>query len=164
MSQITEPRQLFLHELGDVLGAEQAIEKALTQVQGEVQDDQLKKRLGQHVDETREQIQNLEKVFEQLGEPPKAERCPSVEGMRAEHQETAGMVGDQLKDAVAVASQTKIEHYEIAAYQSLILQATTLGEKEAADLLNRNLKQEKDMLADVEKEGRRVLTEAAQGA
>jgi ferritin-like metal-binding protein YciE len=53
-----------------------------------------------------------------------------------------------------------VEHYEIAAYESLIELARALGEREVQQLLERNLKEEKGMLADAAKHTRR-LNEAA---
>ena len=43
MSEITTPRDLFLHELGDILYVERALaDEALPQLIGEVQDDELR--------------------------------------------------------------------------------------------------------------------------
>ncbi len=156
MQQITEHRKLFLHELRDVLGAEQAIERILDGVQGELQDEPFRERVGRHVDETRQQIQNLEKAFERLGEQARPEQCPSVAGLQREHEETSALVGPGLKDVVAATSQAKLESYEIASYRALITAAQALGESEVAALLEENLQQEEGMLSDVELNAKRI--------
>ncbi|MNS56957.1 hypothetical protein D3C72_898310 [compost metagenome] len=58
-----------------------------------------------------------------------------------------------VRDAGIIAASQKIEHYEIASYGTLCAFAKTLGEDEAARLLEITLNEEKE--ADV------TLTEAA---
>jgi ferritin-like metal-binding protein YciE len=47
-------------------------------------------------------------------------------------------------DAALICAAQKVEHYEIAAYGSLVTYAKMLGLKEAAKLLAETLKEEKD--------------------
>ena len=82
MSGMTEPRALFLHELGDILYAEKVLVKALPKLAKEATD-----RVGAGVrgasrgDEAA--CGRCRRVFEQLGEKAKAERCPGIkEGSR----------------------------------------------------------------------------------
>lgn len=58
-----------------------------------------------------------------------------------------------VRDAGIIAASQKIEHYEIATYGTLCAFAKTLGEDEAAEILEMTLAEEKE--ADV------TLTEAA---
>jgi ferritin-like metal-binding protein YciE len=58
-----------------------------------------------------------------------------------------------VRDAGIISAAQKIEHYEIATYGTLAAFARTLGEDEAAELLEQTLAEEKE--ADV------TLTEAA---
>ena len=45
MSEITTPRELFLHELGDILYVERKlVDEALPKLIGEVQDDEFRQR------------------------------------------------------------------------------------------------------------------------
>ncbi|MGC4057399.1 MAG: DUF892 family protein [Chitinophagaceae bacterium] len=48
------------------------------------------------------------------------------------------------RDAGIIISAQKIEHYEIAAYGSLVQVALTLGHDEAAQLLDETLQEEED--------------------
>ena len=55
--KVTEPRELFLHDLGAMLKAERQIVKALPRMQKAADDDELATRLGKHVEETKRQIE-----------------------------------------------------------------------------------------------------------
>ena len=156
MPEITEPRELFVHELRDVLGAEQAIVRILEEVQGDLQDEPFRERLDRHAGETRGQIERLEQAFQKLGEEAAPESCPSIEGLYREYQETAAKVSDDLKDAVLTTAQAKIESYEATAYRALIVTAKALGESEVVTLLEESLEQEEGMLSDVELNAKRI--------
>ena len=81
-TQMTDPRELFLHELGDILYAEQTLAKALPTLQEEASDDELAKGFGDHLEETRQHVKNVKQAFEELGEPVKAEKCPGIDGIK----------------------------------------------------------------------------------
>jgi ferritin-like metal-binding protein YciE len=86
-TQMSDPRELFLHELGDVLLAERTLVKALLKLQEEASDEELAKGFADHLDETRQHVKNVEQAFEQLGEPARAEKCPGIEGIKKEHDD-----------------------------------------------------------------------------
>ena len=71
-TQMNDPRELFLHELGDVLYAERTLVKTLPKLQQEASDDELAEGFGEHLEETRQHVENLEQAFEALCEPAKA--------------------------------------------------------------------------------------------
>src|SRR5918998_555867 len=105
MSEIRNPRDLFLHELGDVLYVEAKLEQeVLPKLIGEVTDDELRKGLERHLEQTRSHVENVEAVFELLGEQPTAEECIGFEGLKKEHEELTGDVNEDLMDAVVTAS------------------------------------------------------------
>jgi ferritin-like metal-binding protein YciE len=162
MTEITSPRELFLHELGDILYVEEQLEqKVLPKLIGEVQDQEFRKGLEKHLEQTRSHVENLETVFERLGEQPKPEECIGFEGLKKEHEQLAGEVSPDLLEAVAAGSAVRTEHYEIAAYNALITKARAMGEKEAADLLEQNLQDDKETARQVESIARRLAKEEA---
>jgi rubrerythrin len=59
------------------------------------------------------------------------------------------------------AAAAKTEHYEISAYTSMVAMARSLGEKRVADLLQKNLSDEKATLRKAETIGRRLGREGA---
>jgi ferritin-like metal-binding protein YciE len=159
---VTNPRELFMHELGDILYAERVIEKMLAKLQSEVTDEEFAARIEQHIGETRQQIENLNQAFEELGAKPKAERCPGIEGIRDEHDQFVGeAAGPDVLQLFATGTAARVEHYEIAAYSGLAISARAMGERKVLELLEANLKQEKEMLADGEKIKKRLSTEVA---
>jgi ferritin-like metal-binding protein YciE len=162
MGSIRTPRDLFLHELGDILYVEQKLtSEVLPKLIGEVQDGEFKQSLEKHLDETRGHVTNLEQVFDTLGEPPQAEKCIGFEGLKAEHDELKSEVSADLVEVVDLGAAARTEHYEIAAYDGLIKMARSLGETDVIDLLDENLKQEKDALNEVQKATTRLTKEHA---
>ncbi|HEX2045717.1 MAG TPA: DUF892 family protein [Gaiellaceae bacterium] len=165
MAMITTPRDLFLHELGDILYVERKLaDEVLPKLIGEVQDEELTKGLEKHLDETRQHVTNVEQVFDALGEQPHAEECVGFEGLKSEHDQLVSEAAPDLVDAVDTGAVARTEHYEIAAYEGLIPMARALDEREAIGLLEENLKQEKEALREVESVAKRLAKEQAQVA
>lgn len=162
MAEIQTPRDLFLHELGDILYVERKLtDEVLPKLIGEVQDDELRKSLESHLDETRQHATNVEQVFDSLGEPPQAEECIGFEGLKNEHDQLLADASPQLVDLVDTGAAARTEHYEIAAYEGLIATARSLGASEAVGLLEENLKEEKEALREVESAAKRLTKERA---
>jgi ferritin-like metal-binding protein YciE len=151
MADITTPRELFIHELGDILYVEeQLVQEVLPKLIEEVQHSEFRTSLENHLEETRGHVTNLEQVFDALGARPEAEKCVGFEGLKQERDELTSKVSDTLIDAVDAGAAARTEHYEIAAYSGLIEKARALGEQEIVSLLDENLKQEKEALRQVE--------------
>jgi ferritin-like metal-binding protein YciE len=153
-TQMSDPRELFLHELGDVLYAERVLVKTLPTLQEEASDEELAFGFEQHLKQTREHVKNLETAFEKLGETPKAEKCPGIEGIKQEHDDFVAKESpsQDVLDSFLTGAGARTEHYEIAAYEGLVTMAEAMGEAEVVDLLSENLEQEKTAL---EKQARR---------
>ena len=151
MADITTPRDLFLHELGDILYVEEKLtQEVLPKLIQEVQNGEFRKGLERHLEQTRGHVTNLEQIFDALGEQSETEKCLGFEGLKKEHDEMIGEVSDDLIDIVDAGAAARTEHYEIAAYTGLIEMARALGETEAVGLLEENLKEEKEALREVE--------------
>ena len=164
-TKISEPRDLFLHELGDALTFEKTIEKMLPKLQKEASDEQLATGFERHREQTRRHIQNVEQAFKALGERPKAEKCPGIEGIKAEHDEFVRQgASPQVLDAFLTGAAARVEHYEIATYESLVAMAKAMGENEAAQLLDENLKQDKEVLKEVQTIGKRLAKQGAKSS
>ena len=152
MPEITTPRELFLHELGDILYVERALaEETLPKLIEEVQDDEFRAGLESHLNETRQHVSHVEQVFELLGEEPEIEECVGFEGLKKEHEQLLDESADDLIDIIDLGAAARTENYEIAAYEGLRRMAKAMGEDKAVDLLDANLKQEKETLREVEK-------------
>jgi ferritin-like metal-binding protein YciE len=163
VAEITTPRDLFLHELGDIMYVEQKLStEVLPKLISEVTDDEFRDALEQHLEQTKRHLTNVEKVFEELGETPHAEKCIGFEGLKSEHDKLLSEASSNLVDSIDLGAAARTECYEIAAYEGLRRMAKAMGEDRAVDLLDRNLEEEKDALRLVEKIATRVSKESAQ--
>jgi ferritin-like metal-binding protein YciE len=163
MPEMTEPRELFMHELGDILYAERVLVKALPKLEKEATDQELADSFNEHQAETEQHVANLEQAFEELGEKVKAEKCPGIEGIKQEHDEFVKeqSPSPEVLDAFLTGAGARTEHYEIAAYEGLIVSAEAMGEEKVAKLLSENLAQEKEALQTMKKIGKRLARESA---
>jgi ferritin-like metal-binding protein YciE len=165
MSDITTPRDLFLHELGDILYVERKlVDEVLPKLIDEVRDDEFRDSLESHLEQTRGHVANVEKVFGMLGEPAKAEPCIGFEGLKQEHAKLVEESAEELIDMVDLGAAARTENYEIAAYEGLRRMAKAMGEDKAVALLDANLAEEKNALREVEKISTRVSNESAKQA
>ena len=163
MAEMKNPRELFLHELGDVLYAENTLVKALPTLAEEASDEELKLGFEQHLEETRQHVKNIEQAFEQLGERPKAEKCPGIDGIKKEHDDFVAKESpsQDVLDSFLTGAAARTEHYEIAAYEGLVTMAEAMGETEIVTLLTENLEQEKVALEKVKTVGKRLAKQGA---
>ena len=137
-------RELLVHELRDMLHAEQQLVKALPKMAEATTSAELRQAFEGHLLETEQHVNRLEQVFERLGETAKAKKCDGIAGIIKESEKLAHKDGTgSVMDAGLVCSAQKVEHYEIAAYGCLCTWAGLLGEEEAKSLLQQNLTEEK---------------------
>ena len=165
MTEINSPKQLFLHELGDILYVERKLaEETLPQLIDEVTDDEFKSALESHLEQTKKHVTNVEEVFRIFDEEPQTEPCIGFEGLKKEHAAILEKASSTLVDSVDLGAAARTENYEIAAYEGLRRMAKSLDEDGAVALLDENLKQEKETLREVEKIATRLSNESAKEA
>lgn len=162
-TKMSEPRDLFLHELGDVLYAERTLVKTLPKLQEEASDEELSLGFEGHLDETRQHVKNVEQAFEKLGEKPTAQKCPGIEGIKQEHDDfvTKESPSQDVLDSFLTGAGARTEHYEIAAYEGLVTMAEAMGEMDVVELLTENLEQEKTALEKLNGIGKRLAQNGA---
>jgi ferritin-like metal-binding protein YciE len=141
-------REFFLLELGRALWVERRLARqVLPQLVEEVEDDELKRGLDDHRAATEEQEHNVVRVFALLGEEPAAHHSDALDGIEREHASAQERVAERsLSDLVHAAAAARTEHYELALYEELVALARSLGEPEAARLLEENRIQEERAL------------------
>lgn len=135
---------LFKMELGDIYNAEHQIIEALNEVIPEVTSNELREALMDHLDETENQVQRLERIFELINEEPHDEDCEAMRGILEEGREIIHHIPKStLRDAALIGSLQKVEHYEIAAYGTLYSHADLLElDSEILTLLDDSLDEE----------------------
>lgn len=138
--------EYFMHNLKDIYWAEKHLLKVLPKMAKATSTGELQEAFETHLDQTKEHVGRIEKVFELLGEKPVAKKCEGMEGLTKEG-ETAieeTEAGSMTRDAALIVSAQKVEHYEITSYGSLAQLARTMGHDEVAELLGQILDEEKD--------------------
>lgn len=163
MTEMTEPRELFLHELGDILYAERVLVKTLPKLETEASDSELADAFKSHQAETERHVGNIEQAFEELGEKAKAEKCAGIDGIKQEHDDFVKdeSPSPEILDSFLTGAGARAEHYEIAAYNGLITTAEALGEEKVAKLLTANLEDEKEALQKLTTISKRLARESA---
>jgi ferritin-like metal-binding protein YciE len=133
---------LFLHTLQDIYYAENQIVKSLPKMIEKTTDPQLKHAFQAHLTETQNQVKRVEEVFRMHGHEPRGATCPAIDGIMKEANEIISDV-KEVCDAALLASAQAVEHYEITRYGTLIAWAKQLGRNDCANVLHKNLEEEK---------------------
>jgi ferritin-like metal-binding protein YciE len=137
-------QDLLVDELRDIYHAEKQLTKALPKMAKAAQAAKLRQAFESHLDETRQQVERLEQVFDHLSVPARAKRCEAMAGLIEEAAEMMDEVKNPaVLDAALITAAQKVEHYEIASYGSVHALAQALGQREVADLLAATLTEEK---------------------
>lgn len=138
-------QDLFLHELSDLYDAEHQLVKAMPKLQKAASTQRLQQAFERHLEQTKQQIQKLDTVFEQLGQQPEKKPCKGMQGLIQEGEEVLKLKGDPAtKDAALIAAAQRVEHYEMAAYGTVRDYADKLGLSDVKDLLQQTLDEEGD--------------------
>jgi len=138
----------FFHDqLRDIYWAEKHMVKALGKMKKASFSDELCMAFEDHVQETRQHIVRLEKIFELIGLRPQAKKSEGMCGLAHEAELINSETGEATatRDVGLIFIAQKIEHYEIASYGCLHQLALTLELDEIAGLLESTLSEEKDL-------------------
>jgi ferritin-like metal-binding protein YciE len=148
---------LFLEELRDIYSAEQQLTKALPKMARAANSDDLRSGFEHHLEQTKQHVERLEQVFQELGEKPTGKKCKGMQGLIQEGDEMIkeDELEEEARDAGLISAAQRVEHYEIAAYGSVRTYANLLGDQNAVSLLEKTLQEEK--------ETDQKLTELAEG-
>ena len=134
----------FIDELRDTYDAEKQLLKALAKLAKAASSPQLREAFETHREETQGQIERLEQVFEGLDEKVRGKHCDGIEGIIEEGKAVMEEdFDDATMDACLIASGQRAEHYEMAAYGTLVAWAKAMGHDDAAVLLQETLDEEK---------------------
>ncbi len=165
MSKEKDLRELFHDTLKDIYFAEKKILSALPKMAKAARAEELRAAFEKHEQETEGHVERLEKVFEELGEPPRGKTCDAIMGIIAESQEVMkDYKGMPALDAGLLAAAQAVEHYEMSRYGSLKTWASELGLGDAADLLETTLAEEKKTDATLTKIAENNINQHAQAA
>ena len=144
MAQMETLHDAFLDELRDAYDAEKQLLKALPKMARAAESEQLRTAFETHRQETEGHVDRLEQVFGSLDEKVRGKHC---DGMAGIIEEGKAVMEEEFEgttlDACLIASAQRAEHYEMAAYGTLVAWARAMGHNDAAALLQEILDQEK---------------------
>jgi ferritin-like metal-binding protein YciE len=143
--ETAELKELFIDELKDLYNAETQLIKALPKMAKAANSEELRSGFEEHLEQTKGHAQRIEQIFQTLNEKPTGKKCKAMEGLVAEGAEA--MEEDfegEVADAALIGAARRVEHYEMAAYSTVIKFAELLGEDQSARLLKQTLEEETD--------------------
>ena len=153
----------FITEIRDIYDGERQITKALPKMIKKATSEDLREALEAHLEQTQGHIQRLEQVFEALEEKVRGKRCEGIAGLLEEGKSMMEEdFDDAAMDACLIGAGQRVEHYEMAAYGTLVAWARAMGHDEVVGLLEQTLEEEKaadEKLSSIAEEG--VNEEAA---
>jgi ferritin-like metal-binding protein YciE len=144
MAQSGTLHDAFVEELRDTYDAEKQLIKALPKLAKASSSPELRAAFEEHLEETRGQVERLEQVFASLDEKVRGKHCEGIAGIIDEGKTIMEESFDEATmDACLIAAGQRAEHYEIAAYGTLVAWARDMGHSDAERLLQETLDEEK---------------------
>jgi len=134
---------LYLDLVKDIYWAEKKITTVLPKMAKAAANPKLKDGFKQHLEETKGQIERLEKIFKSLGKTARGKKCEAMDGLAKEGEQIMEEAGPEVRDAALIVAAQKVEHYEIGSYGTLIEYARMLGYSDQQKLLQETLNEEK---------------------
>ncbi len=134
----------FVDELRDAYDAEKQLTKALPKMAKAASAPTLRSAFEAHLKETQRHVTRLEEVFATLDEKVRGKHCDGIAGIIEEGKSALEEdFDDTTMDACLIAAGQRAEHYEMAAYGTLVAWARVMGHTQAAELLEQTLNEEK---------------------
>jgi ferritin-like metal-binding protein YciE len=123
---------------------------------------ELRNALQQHLEQTRNHVARLERVFAALGTEPDTKDNDILDEMTSAVKDSISNI-DQgtLRDTALIANGNVVEHHEIATYGTLASFARNLGLQDAVSLLEETLREEKAADAKLTQIGETILNPQA---
>jgi len=142
---MTTLEDLLVEQIRDLYDAEKQLVRALPKMAEAATSEDLQEGIRSHLEETKNQVSRLERIFEELEIPAKGKACKAMRGLVEEGAEAASdeKSDEPLTDLAIIASAQRVEHYEISAYGTARAIATQLGKENIASLLEETEEEEK---------------------
>src|ERR1700742_5232597 len=136
--------ELLIDELKDLYSAEKQIVRALPKLAKATTSPELSEALLSHLEETRGQVERLERISEMVEKKLTGKTCAGMQGVLEEGSEVLEETEKGvIRDAALIAAAQRVEHYEMAGYGAARDFAKLLGMSEVASLLDETLAEEK---------------------
>jgi ferritin-like metal-binding protein YciE len=142
VATIEAPTELLHYQLRAARTMEDDSLAALAELAKAAKSAEIKKMFRHHADETKEQIENLHKVFQLLELKDSTAPSPATKGISKQAEGMIGRTSGKLIDQVVLSAALGNEHYEMSCYQALLVPVQAMGASDVEQLLRYNLDQE----------------------
>lgn len=118
MSKVESFEQLLVHEIVDLLSAEEQLIEALPKMEQAATSKPLKKAIQAHLKETEQQFQRLQTIAEALKLKASDKKiCKAMKGLISEGESAIREIeAGPIRDAAIIGAAQRVEHYEMAGY------------------------------------------------
>jgi ferritin-like metal-binding protein YciE len=145
MKQEIKFEDLFQDTLADLYDAEKQIALALPKLIAASSSEELSGALESHLGQTIDHITRLETLFDRFAAEPDSVESRTMQAILAEGERLAAeFEKSPALDLALTGAARKVEHYEIAGYTVAAGLAEMLGRRDAFELLQETLEEEKD--------------------
>ncbi len=158
---VTTAEELFVDELKDIYSAEKQAVRAYPRITKVVQSEELKQALQEHLEQTKQHVERLDRAFQMLEKRATGKTCEGMKGLLEEaNAHVEEIEKGPLLDAALIGALQRVEHYEISAYGTVATLAEAMGQEEIHELLAETLQEEKDTDEKLTEVSRTVNSEA----
>jgi ferritin-like metal-binding protein YciE len=156
--------ELVTEQLRDLYDAEKQLTRALPRLAKAASDEELAQGFRDHLEQTNGHVQRLEQIFEALGMKAKSKPCEAMKGLVQEGKEAIEEdIEDPVYDLGLIAAGRRVEHYEMAAYDTLVAAFQSMKKPEITSLLQQTLREENETDKRLTTVAKRLLKEAGRG-
>ncbi|MBJ6979342.1 ferritin-like domain-containing protein [Luteimonas sp. MC1895] len=140
----THNHERLLSWLQDAYAMEQEAETMMAAMASRIEHyPELRTRIEQHIEETRQQASQVAACIEQLGGSLPTAKSTIAKGMAAIHAAGNAMMSDEVAKGIGISYA--FEHMEIATYRALVVAARRVGQDEVERVCQAILEQEQAM-------------------
>ena len=138
-------KDLLVEQINELHAAEVHSESVLAKVAAAAASPKLAEAIRGHIDETKQHLARLDRVFGELGLKPRKTETHGSKGLLEDCTLIAGRgkIEPHVRDAAIIAAMQRLEHDEIAGYGCARTWAGLLGHQTAASELLKTLTEER---------------------
>ena len=137
-------RELYTTELKKALSMERQIVEALPKMIEKSSAPELANAFRTHLEQSKEHVSRVERILSESTGETSDSKCKGIAALLSEGESNISAAGNEsVRDVVLIAAGNQVEHHEMAVYGTLRNWAMILGQTKHAELLEKNLEDEK---------------------
>jgi ferritin-like metal-binding protein YciE len=138
-------RELYTVQLQQALNMEKQIVEALPKMIEKSTSQPLANAFRTHLEQSKEHVSRVERILNESTGESSDSKCKAISSILGEGETMINAAGNvNVRDVVLIAAGNQVEHHEMAVYGTLRDWALALGETKHAELLEKNLEEEKE--------------------